>query len=47
MFTEWEDLDKYKENLIDIAYDKPDALADIYRGHTIELHTNQNDIELI
>lgn len=46
MFTDWDD-GAYEQEIITTALDCPEALMNINRGHALNLHTDQTDIELI
>lgn len=46
MFTNW-DSDTYEHELIVTALDFPKMLTNIAKGHTLEYHANQTDMQLI
>lgn len=46
MFTNF-DLDKYEELLIDTAYEQPETLMNIRKGHALDMHTDFSDMDLL
>ena len=47
MFTDWNDIDVYREKLKQTAFDDPKSLTNINKGHAITTHTDLSDMELI
>ena len=46
MFTNW-DIEEYEKELFNTALDCPEVLANIHKGHALNLHADKTDMELL